>query len=107
VNQAVNNQPVSTQPASLGVFPSSVNLALSNQRGVAAPQRTPPQLVLATEVGFDVTNRIKASVLAAPNRSDIPSQLTLNYKASETFSFETSVDTQGALGGQLQVFFRF
>jgi translocation and assembly module TamB len=84
-----------------------VNQALSNQPVVASRQRTPPQLVLATEVGFDVTNRIKASVLAAPNRSDIPSQLTLNYKASETFSFETSVDTQGALGGQLQVFFRF
>ncbi|MFN9694656.1 MAG: translocation/assembly module TamB domain-containing protein [Synechococcaceae cyanobacterium] len=110
------------QRVSLAIYPSYVNQAVSSQPAVVQPQvtptaftppqriqpqRTPPQLVLATEVGFDVTNRIKASVLAAHNRSDIPSQLTLNYKASETFSFETSVDTQGAWGGQLQVFFRF
>ena len=97
----------SGQRVSFAIYPSYVNQSVSNQPRGGPTQRTPPQLVLATELGFDVTNRFKASVLAAPNRSDIPSQLTLNYKASETFSFETSVDTQGALGGQLQVFFRF
>ncbi|MEB3199072.1 MAG: translocation/assembly module TamB domain-containing protein [Synechococcaceae cyanobacterium] len=94
------------QRVSLAIYPSYVNQAVANPAEVRS-QRVPPQLVLATEIGFDITNRFKASVLAAPNRSDIPSQLTLNYKASDTFSFETSVDTQGAFGGQLQVFFRF
>ncbi len=95
------------QRVSLALYPSYVNQAVSRQAPGGPPQRLPPQLVLATELGFDVTNRLKASLLAAPNRSDIPSQLTLNYKASDTFGFETSVDTQGAWGGQLQVFFRF
>jgi translocation and assembly module TamB len=46
-------------------------------------------------------------VLAAPNRSDVPPQLTLNYKASDTFNLEGSIDTQGAWQTQLQLFFRF
>ena len=69
--------------------------------------RSPPQLVFGAEIGYDITDRINASVLAAPNRSDIPAQITLNYRASERINLETSVDTQGSWQSQLRVFFRF
>ena len=35
----------------------------------------PSQLVLAAEVGVDLTERLNLSVLTAPNRSDIPAVL--------------------------------
>jgi len=47
------------------------------------------------------------SVLAAPNRSDVAPQVTLTYKASDTFNLQTSVDTEGAWQSLLQVFLRF
>jgi translocation and assembly module TamB len=58
-------------------------------------------------IGLDVTERFNASVLAAPNRSDVPPQLNLTYKASELLNVQGSIDTQGAWQTQLQVFFRF
>jgi translocation and assembly module TamB len=69
--------------------------------------RVPPQLVLATEVGYDLSDRVSATVLAAPNRSDVPPQLTLNVKATETLNLQGSIDTQGVWQTLLQVFFRF
>jgi translocation and assembly module TamB len=63
--------------------------------------------VLGTEIGLDVTERFNASVLAAPNRSDIPPQLNLSYKASENLNVQAGFDTQGAWQSQLQLFFRF
>ena len=67
----------------------------------------PPQLVLGAEIGVDITNRFSMSVLAAPNRSDVHPQVTLTYKASDTFNLQTSVDTEGAWQSLLQVFLRF
>jgi translocation and assembly module TamB len=64
-------------------------------------------LVLGTEVGLDITDRFNFSVLAAPNRSDLPPQLTLNYQASQQLGVQTSVDTQGRWQSQLQLLFRF
>ena len=46
-------------------------------------------------------------MLVAPNRSDIPPQVTLNYKASENLNLQGSFDTQGAWQTQMQLFFRF
>ncbi|MFM7652116.1 MAG: translocation/assembly module TamB domain-containing protein, partial [Vulcanococcus sp.] len=40
-------------------------------------RRLPSQLVLGSEIGLDISERFNFSVLAAPNRSDIPPQLTL------------------------------
>jgi translocation and assembly module TamB len=64
-------------------------------------------LVLGSEIGYDLTDRINASLLLAPNRSDIPPQITVNYKASERINVEASVDSQGSWQSQLRVFFRF
>ncbi|MEB3348963.1 MAG: translocation/assembly module TamB domain-containing protein [Cyanobacteriota bacterium] len=91
---------------SFALYPTYVNQALITG-STRAEERVPPQLVLGAEVGIDLTDQINASVLAAPNRSDIPPQITLTYKASELFSLQGSVDTQGAWQTQLQVFFRF
>ena len=41
-------------------------------------------------------------MLAAPNRSDVPAQLNLNYKASNAWNVGVSVDTQGAWQSVLQ-----
>ena len=94
------------QRVSLAFYPTYVNQSITTRRELRSG-RVPPQLVLAAEVGVDLTDRLNASVLAAPNRSDVPPQVTLNYKASETFNVEASVDSQGAWQTLLQVFFRF
>ena len=69
--------------------------------------RLPSQLVLGSEIGLDLTERFNFSVLAAPNRSDIPSQMTLRYQASDRLGLQTSIDTEGRWQSQLQLFFRF
>jgi translocation and assembly module TamB len=94
------------QRVSLALYPTYVTPAIESSQERRSG-RVPPQLVLSSEIGYDLTDRINASVLAAPNRSDIPPQVTVNYKASEQFNVEASVDTQGSWQTQLRVFFRF
>jgi translocation and assembly module TamB len=67
----------------------------------------PSQLVLGTEIGLDISDRFNFAVLAAPNRSDIPPQMTLRYQASDTLGLQGSVDTDGRWQSQLQLFLRF
>ena len=67
----------------------------------------PPQLALVTELGVDVSERFNLSVLAAPNRNDIPPQGTLSYQIDNNLSLSGSVDNQGTWQSQFQVFFRF
>ena len=94
------------QRVSLALYPTYVNQSLANGQERFSG-RVPPQLVLAGEVGLDITDRLNASVLAAPNRSDVPAQINLNYKASNSWNIGASIDTQGAWQGVLQFFFRF
>jgi translocation and assembly module TamB len=94
------------QRMSFALYPTYVNQAVSNS-AERRSGRVPPQLVLGAEIGLDITERFNASVLAAPNRSDVPPQLNLNYKASELLNLQGSIDSQGAWQTQLQVFFRF
>lgn len=94
------------QRVSLALYPTYVNQSLANGQERLSG-RVPPQLVLAGEVGLDITDRLNASVLAAPNRSDVPAQINLNYKASNAWNIGVSVDTQGAWQSVLQFFFRF
>jgi translocation and assembly module TamB len=94
------------QRVSLALYPTYVNQSVaSGQERLSG--RVPPQLVLAGEVGLDITDRLNASVLAAPNRSDVPAQINLNYKASNNWNIGASIDTQGAWQSVLQFFFRF
>ncbi len=94
------------QRLSFALYPTYVNPTLTDS-GDLRSRQVPPQLVLGTEIGVDVTERFNASVLAAPNRSDIPPQLNLSYKASENLNVQAGFDTQGAWQSQLQLFFRF
>jgi translocation and assembly module TamB len=94
------------QRVSFALYPTYVNPSLSSSEERRS-SRVPPQLVFAAEVGYDINDRINASVLAAPNRSDVPPQVTINYKASENLTLEGSIDTQGLWQGLLRVFFRF
>jgi translocation and assembly module TamB len=94
------------QRVSLALYPTYVNQAIDTQRE-RTTRRVPPQLVLGAEIGVDISNRFSMSVLAAPNRTDVPPQVTLTYKASDTFNLQTSVDTEGAWQSLLQVFLRF
>ena len=70
-------------------------------------RQLPSELVLGTEIGLDITERFNFSVLAAPNRSDLPPQLTLSYQASQEVGVQTSIDTQGRWQSQLQLLLRF
>ena len=94
------------QRVSLALYPTYVTPRVTTQQEQQT-RRVPPQLVLGSEIGYDLTDRINASLLAAPNRSDIPPQITINYKASERINLEAAVDTQGSWQGQLRVFLRF
>jgi translocation and assembly module TamB len=94
------------QRISLALYPTYVNPSIAD-RSQLRSGRVPPQLVLASEVGYDLTDRLNASLLVAPNRSDVPPQVTLSYKASESFNVQASVDSQGAWQSLLQVFVRF
>ncbi|MFN7678725.1 MAG: translocation/assembly module TamB domain-containing protein, partial [Cyanobacteriota bacterium] len=73
------------QRVSLALYPTYVNPEIPN-REVRLSRRVPPQLVLGAEMGVDLTDRVNLSVLAAPNRSDVAPQVTLNYKASEALN---------------------
>ena len=94
------------QRVSFALYPTYVNSQV-NTTAAQRSGRVPTQLVLGSEVGLDITQRLNASVLAAPNRSDVPPQLNLNFKASELINLQGSIDSQGALGAQLQLFLRF
>ncbi len=94
------------QRLSFALYPAYVNPTLGS-RSERRSQQVPPQLVLGAEIGLDINERFSASVLAAPNRSDVAPQLNLNYKATDLINLQGSVDTQGAWQGQLQVFLRF
>ncbi|MDA0717165.1 MAG: translocation/assembly module TamB domain-containing protein [Cyanobacteria bacterium] len=91
------------QRLSFALYPTYVNQSGAQRRS----GRVPSQLVLGTEIGLDLTERFNASVLAAPNRSDLPSQLNLNFKASELLNLQGSINSLGAWQTQLQLFFRF
>jgi translocation and assembly module TamB len=94
------------QRLSLAIYPAYVNQAL-NRSSEQRSERVPPQLVVATELGVDISERLSASVLAAPNVDNVPPQLNLTLKASELLNLQGSIDTEGAWQTQLQVFFRF
>ena len=94
------------QRLSFALYPTYVNPTLNDTNDLRS-RKVPPQLVLGSEIGVDVTERFNASVLAAPNRSDIPPQINLSYKASENINVQAGFDTQGAWQSQLQLFFRF
>ena len=83
------------------VLPNNFD-AQSNRSG-----QVPSQLVLASDIGLDLTERFNASVLAAPNRSDIAPQMTLRYQAKPWLGIQTSIDTESRWQTQMQVFFRF
>jgi translocation and assembly module TamB len=100
------------QRVSFSLFPTffspSVQEVGSNASGSRQEsRRAPAQLVLGSELGLDITERFNFSVLAAPNRTDIPPQLTLRYQANDTLGLQGSFDTEGRWQGQLQLFFRF
>jgi translocation and assembly module TamB len=94
------------QRLSLAIYPAYVNQGVS-RADVRRSGRVPPQLVLATEAGIDLTERFSVSLLAAPNVDNVPPQVNLNYKPSEMLNLQGSVDTDGNWQTQLQVFFRF
>lgn len=83
------------------VLPNNFD-AESNRSG-----QVPSQLVLASDIGLDITERFNASVLAAPNRSDIAPQMTVRYQAKPWLGLQTSIDTESRWQTQMQVFFRF
>jgi len=94
------------QRVSFGLYPTYVTPTVASTAALQS-RRLAPQLVLGSEIGLDVTERFNLSVLAAPNRSDIPPQLNLNLRASDLLNVQGTVDSQGAWQTQLQLFLRF
>ena len=94
------------QRLQFALYPTYVTPTVQNNQERTSGQ-VPPQLALVTDVGVALTDRFDFSVLAAPDRNDIPSQGTLTYQLNSRTSVSASVDTQGTWQSQLQVFLRF
>ena len=94
------------QRLQFALYPTYVTPTVQNNQERTSGQ-VPPQLALVTDVGVALTDRFDFSVLAAPDRNDIPGQGTLSYQINSRTSVSASVDTQGTWQSQLQVFFRF
>jgi len=93
---------------SFAIYPSFVTPSTqTSQTGQISRRRVPSQLVVGSELGLDLSDRFNFSVLAAPNRSDIPPQLTLRYQVNDTVGVQGSFDTEGRWQTQMQLFFRF
>ena len=96
------------QRLNVALYPTYLDpYVLSGSKGNSTNQRVPSQLVLGSEVGLDLTDRLNFSVLAAPNRSDIPPEATLRYQANDLLGLQGSLDQEGRWQGQVQLFFRF
>ena len=78
-----------------------------DNNGERVSGRVPPQMALVTDIGVNITDRFDLSILAAPNRNDIPPQGSLSYQIDQNLSVSGSVDSQGTWQSQLQLFFRF
>ena len=93
------------QRFSFALYPTyvvpSVSGAASRSGGV------PSELVLGSEIGLDLNDRVNLSVLAAPNRSDIPPQITVRYQANDRLGVQGAVDGEGRWQTQLQLYLRF
>ena len=75
--------------------------------GSSTSNQLPSKLALGSEIGLDLTERFNFSVLAAPDRSDLPPQLNLRYQASDRVGVQGSIDTEGRWQSLIQMFLRF
>lgn len=94
------------QRLQFALYPTYVNRVVQNEKDRVSGQ-IPPQLTLVTDVGVSITERFDFSVLAAPNRNDIPPQGNLTYQINPNLSLSGAVDSQGTWQSQLQLFMRF
>ncbi|MDB4338152.1 translocation/assembly module TamB, partial [Synechococcus sp. AH-603-L18] len=94
------------QRLQFALYPTYVTPTVDNN-GERVSGRVPPQLAILTDFGVNITDRFDLSVLAAPNRNDIPPQGSLGYQIDPNLSISGSVDAQGTWQSQLQLFFRF
>ena len=95
-----------SQRLQFALYPTYLSPQIKDDQERVSGQ-VPPQLALVTEFGLDLTDRFNFSVLAAPNRNDIPPLGTLSYQISPNLSLQGAVDNQGTWQSQFQVFFRF
>ncbi|WP_320674394.1 translocation/assembly module TamB domain-containing protein [Prochlorococcus sp. MIT 1341] len=98
----------------LSLYPTYVNAEDNEEAGDVkatsqedTPVEAPPEQAWVTEIGIDITERFNFSVLATPNRKDIPPQGTLSYQVTPNLGLAGSLDKEGAWQSQLQLFFRF
>ena len=94
------------QRLQFALYPTYVTPIVDNN-GERVSGRVPPQLAIVTDFGVNIMDRFDLSVLAAPNRNDLPPQGNLTYQIDQNLSISGSVDTQGTWQSQLQLFFRF
>ncbi|MDA7685214.1 translocation/assembly module TamB domain-containing protein [bacterium] len=94
------------QRLQFALYPTYVMPTVNND-GERVSGRVPPQLAIVTDFGVNISDRFDLSILAAPNRNDIPPQGGLSYQIDQNLSVSGSVDSQGTWQSQLQLFFRF
>ncbi|MEC7739039.1 MAG: translocation/assembly module TamB domain-containing protein, partial [Cyanobacteriota bacterium] len=95
-----------SQRMQIALYPAYVSPVVTSQQERVSGQ-VPPTLELVTDIGIDITKRLNVSILATPDRNDIPPQGTLTYQISPSMNLSGSVDGQGIWQSQLQLFFRF
>ncbi len=95
-------------------YPAYVTPEVTDKTGDSQPANqeeveggAPSQQAWVTEVGVDLSDRVNLSVLAAPNRQDIPPQGTVSYQVTPNVGLVGSLDNRGTWQSRLQMFFRF
>ena len=97
---------VFSQRLQVALYPTYVSPQVEDTQARVSGQ-VPPQLALVTELGVDLGDRFNLSLIAAPNRNDIPPAGILTYQINSNLGISASMDNQGTWQSQFQVFVRF
>ena len=94
------------QRVSLALYPTYVNQSVNNDRELHLPA-TAASAGAGGGGGRGHHQPLQHVGAGGPEPLRCPPQMTLTYKASDTFNLQTSIDTEGAWQSLLQVFLRF
>ena len=73
------------QSLQFALYPTYVTPAVDDN-GERVSGRVPPQMAVLTDFGVNIMDRFDLSILAAPNRNDIPPQGSLSYQIDQNLS---------------------
>lgn len=90
----------------VALYPTYVTPAVTSEQDRTSG-RVPPTFTVVSEIGLDVTDQFDFSVLATPDNSEVPPQVSVSYQVNPNTTLSGSVDADGTWQSQFRLFFRF